>query len=129
MKRDEIIDILNGMCERCLMKGMLPTLMEVKTLCSTFDRFCNNNYKNDDDYSQDIVYFYNLAVKLHDSGYTSLGESYSIYNAILSADRVDFVETDNHIVEETVVKPVKLKRVNKLKEKDGVVDISDIVIS
>lgn len=129
MKRDEIIDILNGMCERCLMKGMLPTLMEVKTLCSTFDRFCNNNYKNDDDYSQDIVYFYNLAVKLHDSGYTSLGESYSIYNAILSADRVDFVETDNNIVEETVVKPVKLKRVNKLKEKDGVVDISDIVIS
>lgn len=126
MERNEIIDILNGMCERCLMKGMLSTLMEVKTLCSTFDRFCNNNYTNDGEYSQDVVYFYNLAVKLHDNGYTSLGESYSIYSAILSADRVDFVETDNHNVEETVVKPVKLKRNKKLKEEDGVVDISDI---
>ena len=30
MERNEIIDILNGMCERCLMKGMLPTLDEAK---------------------------------------------------------------------------------------------------
>lgn len=137
MERDEIIDILNGMCERCLMKGMLPTLMEVKTLCSTFDRFCNNNYTNDDEYSQDVVYFYNLAVKLHDSGYTSLGESYSIYSALLAADNIDFVETDEPLLEMTLdehpvesenivkVNPVKIKR-SKKKKDEGVVDITEI---
>ena len=72
MERNEIIDILNGMCERCLMKGMLPTLDEAKTLCDVFDRFRNNSYTNDEEYSKDIVYLYDLARKLHESGNTSL---------------------------------------------------------
>lgn len=137
MERNEMIDILNGMCERCLMNGMLPTLNEAKTLCEVFDRFCNNGYTNDEEYSSDIVYLYDLARKLHDSGNTSLGESYSIYSAILAADKIDFVETDEPLLPMTLdehpvepeniveVKPVKIKR-NKKKEDDGVVDISDI---
>ena len=127
MERIEMIDILNGMCERCLMKGFLPTLNEARTLCDTFDRFRNNSYINDEEYSRDIFYLYNLAVKLHESGNTSLEESYSIYNAILTADRIDFVETDIHIKEEIVkIEPVKIKKTKKQKEDVGVVDISDI---
>lgn len=117
-----MIDILNGMCERYLMNGMLTTLDEAKTLCDVFDRFRNNNYKNDEEYSQDILYFYNLAVKLHESGNTSLEESYSIYNAILTADRIDFVETEYTTVEK--IEPVKNKKTKKQKEDEGIVDIS-----
>ena len=129
MERSEMIDILNGMCERCLMKGLLPTLIEAKTLCDTFERFRNNNYINDEEYSKDVLYFYNLAIKLHDGGYTSLGESYSIYNAILSADSIDFVETNKHIEEVVIVESVKINRSNKSKENDSVVNISDKVMS
>ena len=137
MERNEMIDILNGMCERCLMNGMLTTLNEVKTLCEVFDRFHNNGYTSDEEYSSDVVYFYDLARKLHESGNTSLEESYSIYSAILSADKIDFVETnepllemslDEHPVEsENVVeiKPVKIKR-GKKKEDEGVIDITEI---
>lgn len=146
MDRNEILNILNGMSERCLMKGMISTLDDAKLLCDTFDRFYNNDYANDKEYSQDILYLYNLATKLHESGNTSLEESYSIYSALLSADSVDFVEIDDsvenheenelneveHIVEETKVNinPIKLKKNNKkTKDDDCVVDISDIVIS
>lgn len=143
MDRNEMLNILNGMSERCLMRGMITTLDDAKLLCDTFDRFYNNDYTNDKEYSQDILYLYDLATKLHESGNTSLEESYSIYNAILSADKVDFVETDLHIpvdLEEdkgvdkesvVIVKPVKIKRNKSKKTKDdeGVVDISDIVIS
>ena len=122
MERIEMIDILNGMCERYLMNGMLTTLDEAKTLCDVFDRFRNNNYKNDEEYSQDILYFYNLAVKLHESGNTSLEESYSIYNAILTADRIDFVETEDTTVKK--IEPVKNKKTKKQKEDEGIVDIS-----
>jgi hypothetical protein len=137
MERNEMIDILKGMCERCLVKGMFSTLNEVKTLCEVFNRFSNNIYTNDEEYSNDILYLYNLAVKLHVSGNTSLEESYSIYSAILAADKIDFVETndllspmtiDEHPIEsENIVeaKPVKNKR-GKKKEDVGVVDISDI---
>ena len=139
MERNEIIDVLNGMCERCLMKGIISTLDEAKTLCEVFDRFRNNSYTNDEEYSSDIVYLYNLAGKLHESGNTSLEESYSIYSAILAADKIDFVETDEpllamaldeHPVEsETIVevKPVKIKR-SKKKEDEGVVDISEMTV-
>ena len=139
MERNEIIDVLNGMCERCLMKGIISTLDEAKTLCEAFDRFRNNSYINDEEYSSDIVYLYNLAGKLHESGNTSLEESYSIYSAILAADKIDFVETDEpllamtldeHSVEsETIVevKPVKIKR-SKKKEDEGVVDISEMTV-
>jgi hypothetical protein len=128
MERNEMIDILNGMCERCLMKGMLPTLMEAKTLCDTFDRFRNNNYTSDGEYSQDILYFYNLARKLHESGNTSLEESYSIYNAILAADRIDFVETGIPVKDEEIIKiePIKIKKSKKKKEDEGVIDITEI---
>ena len=127
MERIEMIDILNGMCERCLMKGILPSLMEARTLCDTFDRFRNNKYTDDEEYSRDIFYLYNLAKKLHDSGYTSLEESYSIYNAILTADRIDFIETDISVKEENVkTEPIKIKKTKKQKEDIGVVDISDI---
>lgn len=143
MDRNEIHNILNGMCERCLMRGMISTLDDAKLLCDTFDRFCNNDYTNDKEYSQDILYLYDLATKLHESGNTSLGESYSIYSALLHIDKVDFVETDRLIPVEleedkdvdkesvVVVKPVKIKRNKSKKTKDdeGVVDISDIVIS
>lgn len=109
MDRHEIVDILNGMCERCLIRGLISTLDDVKTLYDVFDRFRKNRYTNDVDYSNDIVYLYNLGVKLHESGNTSLEESYSIYSAILSADRVDFVET-----------------VDDLKSEVDIIDISDI---
>jgi hypothetical protein len=95
MERKEMIDILNGMCERCLIKGMISTLDDAKVLCEVFDRFSKSNYINDDEYSGDVLYLYNLAVRLHKSGNTSLEESYSIYNAILTADRIEFVETIN----------------------------------
>lgn len=128
MERNEIIDILNGMCERCLMKGFIQTIEEAKTLYEVFDRFRNNNYVNDEVYSSDILYFYNLATKLHDGGHTLLEESYSIYNAILAADRIDFVEIDEPVIVEEVVsvKPIKQKNSKKKKEVDGVIDISDI---
>jgi hypothetical protein len=146
MDRNEIHNILNGMCERCLMRGMISTLDDAKLLCDTFDRFCNNDYTNDKEYSQDILYLYDLATKLHESGNTSLEESYSIYSVLLSADSVDFVEINDsvenheenglneveHIVEETIVKidPIKFKKNNKkTKDDEDVVDISDIVIS
>ena len=146
MERNEMIDILNGMCERCLMNGMLTTLDEAKTLCDVFDRFRNNRYTNDEEYSSDIVYLYKLSTKLHENGYTSLEESYSIYSAILAADSIDFVESDNIVIEEVeeneigedsvIVEPIilnvgeepliKKKRSKKSKKEDGVVDISDI---
>jgi flagellar motor component MotA len=138
MERNEIIDVLNGMCERCLMRGIISTLDEAKTLCEVFDRFRNNSYTNDEVYSSDIMYLYNLAGKLHKSGNTSLEESYSIYSAILAADKIDFVETDEPLLAMTLdehpvetennveVKPVKIKRSKKSKKEDGVVDISDI---
>lgn len=139
MERNEMIDILNGMCERCLMKGMLPTLMEAKTLCDTFDRFRNISYVDDKEYSMDIFYLYNLATRLHESGYTSLEESYSIYNAILAADSVDFVKPADNVESIITVEPVilnehidetvvKNKRGKKTKEKsDGVIDAADIM--
>lgn len=139
MERNEIIDVLNGMCERCLMRGIISTLDEAKTLCEVFDRFRNNSYTNDEVYSSDIMHLYNLAGKLHESGNTSLEESYSIYSAILAADKIDFVETDEpllamsldeHPVEsESIVevKPVKIKR-SKKKEDEGVVDISEMTV-
>lgn len=116
----EMIDILNGMCERCLMKGIITSLDDAKTLCEVFDRFCNKKYTNDKEYSGDIVYLYELAVKLHDGGYTSLGESYSIYNALLAADRIDFVEVDEYNDENDVnkIEPVKIKKRGGRKEND-----------
>ena len=140
MEKNEMIDILNGMCERCLMKGIISTLDEAKTLCDVFDRFRNNRYINDEEYSSDIVYLYGLAKKLHESGNTSLEESYSIYSAILAADKIDFVETDEPLLPMTLVehpdesenivetKPIKNKRNRKSKDDDGVVDISDITL-
>lgn len=137
MERNEMIDILNGMCERCLMNGMLPTLDEAKTLCDVFDRFRNIKYSNDEEYSSDILYLYGLARKLHESGNTSLEESYSIYSAILAADKIDFVETDEPLLAMTLdehpveseniveVKPVKDKH-SKKKGDEGVVDITEI---
>lgn len=111
MERKEMISILNGMCERCLIRGLVPTLDEAKTLYEVFERFSERKYTNDGEYSADVLYLYNLGVKLHESGNTSLEESYSIYNAILCADRIDFIET-NEIVQEKVVKNdvVKIKR-------------------
>jgi hypothetical protein len=127
MEREEIINVLNGMCERCLMKGIFSTLMEAKTLCDTFDRFKNNNFKNDEEYSATIVYFHNLAVKLHESGNTSLGESYSLYSAILAADSIDFVESGENIVNDVIkIEPTKLKRSNRSKDND-VIDVTDNV--
>ena len=140
------------MCERCLIKGLIQSLEDAKKLYDVFDRFRNNGYVRDDEYSDDILYFYNLATKLHKSGNTSLEESYSIYNAILAADMIDFVETDvnvdvENINKENIVKvepvviekekddeleSVKLKRSKpsrskKVKDEDvGVIDISDI---
>lgn len=154
MERKEIIDTLNGMCERCLIKGLIQSLDDARKLYDVFDRFRNNGYVRDDEYSDDILYFYNLATELHKSGNTSLEESYSIYNAILAADNIDFVETDDnadveHISEEKIVKvepvviekekdvdvePVKVKRSKSSRSKKvnaedvGVIDISDISI-
>ena len=138
MERNEIIDVLNGMCERCLMKGIITTLDDAKTLYEVFDRFQQSNYKNDEEYSSDILYLYNLGVKLHASGNTSLEESYSIYSAILAADKIDFVESESFESVEPIVvkhqnedkpKTDKIKRSKKTKEDVGVVDISDIVVS
>lgn len=130
MERVEMIDILNGMCERCLMKGIVSTLDDAKILYDTFDRFRNNRYMNDEEYTGDISYLYNLAMNLHESGNTTLGESYSIYAALLAADKIDFVETDMPIEEEIItVEPVKIKRSKKVKTEEGVVDISDITMS
>lgn len=126
MERKKMLDILRAMCERCLMKGLIQTLDEAKELYEVFDRFRNSNYINDEEYSGDILYFYNLAVKLHESGDTSLEESYSIYNAILTADRIDFVETEDATVEK--IEPVKNKKTKKQKEDEGIVDISDIKV-
>ena len=150
MERKEIIDTLNGMCERCLIKGLIQSLDDARKLYDVFDRFRNNGYVRDDEYSDDILYFYNLATELHKSGNTSLEESYSIYNAILAADMIDFVETGidadiEHINEEKIIKvepvviekdvetePVKVKRSKhsrskKVKAEDvGIIDISDI---
>jgi hypothetical protein len=110
MDRKEMIDILNGMCERCLMKGVITTLNEAKSMCEVFDRFSKNNYENDGEYTEDILYLYNLASVLHNGGHTSLGESYSIYNAILTADNIDFVESNKPIEESfNEIKAVKLK--------------------
>ena len=130
MERDEMIDILNGMCERCLMKGVIQTLIDAKKIYDVFDRFSTNNYKNDKEYSDDILYLYNLAKILHESGKTSLEESYSIYNAILTADRIDFIETKEPVTEDVIkVEPVKLKKSKKSnKADDDIVDISDITI-
>ena len=144
MERTEMIEVLNGMCERCLIKGIISTLESAKEIYDVFDRFSTNNYKNDEEYSDDILYLYNLAVKLHKSGNTLLEESYSIYNAILCADNVDFVETDKHN-DDIIQKPVELKSTNdditqktvknkrskKVKDEveHGVIDISDISIS
>lgn len=107
MERIEIINILNGMCERCIMKGIFSTLDDVKELYDTFDRF-RNNYYDDEKYSSDIMYFYKLANKLHDSGNTSLVESHSIFSAILAADNIDYVESNNHNVYESmeVIPPI-----------------------
>ena len=130
MERVEMIDILNGMCERCLMKGIVSTLDDAKMLYDTFDRFRNNRYMNDEEYTGDISYLYNLAMNLHESGNTTLGESYSIYAALLAADELDFVETDMPVEEEIItVEPVKIKRSKKVKTEEGVVDISDIAMS
>lgn len=134
MERVEMINVLNGMCERCLVKGIISTLKDAKTLCEVFDRFYENDYINDEEYSNDVLYLYNLAVVLHESGYTSLEESYSIYNAILTADKIDFVETTKNVetIDPVVLdkssdsKSVKNKRNKKSKVDDGIVDISDI---
>lgn len=134
MERNEMIDVLNGMCERCLMKGIITTLDDAKEMCEVFDRFRNKKYTNDDEYSDDIVYLYNLATNLHVSGNTSLEESYSIYNAILTADRIDFVETVENIEPVVIKKVVEEKKVKnkhnkKLKEDEGIVNIEDIIVS
>ena len=130
MGREEMLDILNGMCERMLMKGLIETLDDAKKLCDVFYRFSTNNYTNDKEYSDDILYLYNKAVLLHSKGYTSLEESYSIYNAILFADGVDFVDTGKHVQLEIVEQsPVKFKHSSISKKDDSVVDISDIVVS
>jgi hypothetical protein len=99
MERIEMLDVIKGMCERCLVKGLISTIEDAKILCEVFDRFRNINYINDDEYSKDIMHFYNLAVSLHNNGHTTLEESYSIYNALLSADGVDFVEVNESVDE------------------------------
>lgn len=128
MDRNEMINILNGICERCLMKGLISKVEDAKTLYEVFDRFSNLKYTNDEEYSRDILYFYNLGVQLHENRYTTLEESYSIYNAILSADRIDFVETKEPVMEEVIkVEPVKLNCCKKSKNNEVVVNKSDII--
>ena len=129
MERNEIIDILNGMCERCLIKGIITTLDDAKTLCDVFSRFRNNDYTKDEEYSRDVLYLYNLAVNLHENRCTTLEESYSIYSAILAADKVEYVEIKENVVKDEIVKvaPLKIKKSKKTKVDDGVVDISDIM--
>lgn len=121
MERNEINAILNGMCERCLIKGMISTIDEANELCDVFDRFLNSGYTNDVEYSNDVMYLYNLGVKLHESGNTSLEESYSIYSALLAADSIDFIE-----IKDFVEDVVKSKRNKKSNIDDEVVDITDI---
>lgn len=121
MEKNEINAILNGMCERCLIKGMISTIDEANELCDVFDRFLNSGYTNDVEYSNDVMYLYNLGVKLHESGNTSLEESYSIYSALLAADTIDFIE-----IKDFVEDVVKSKRNKKSNINDGVVDITDI---
>ena len=104
-----MINILKVMCERCLVKGLFSTMEDVKILCDNFDGFCNKKYTDDDEYSRYVLYFYNLAVLLHDKGYTSLEESYSIYNAILTADNVGFVEIDDDIENDRTIKVEQIK--------------------
>lgn len=152
MKRKEIIDILNGMCERCLIKGLIQSLDDARKLYDVFNRFRNNGYVKDEEYSIDILYLYNLATELHKSGNTTLEESYSIYNAILAADNIDFVETDIDISdidnnEENIIKvePIEIERDDikdepkknnsskksrskKSKGDDGVIDISEVTM-
>jgi hypothetical protein len=127
MERIEMLDVIKGMCERCLVKGLISTIEDAKILCEVFDRFRNINYTNDDEYSNDIMHFYNLAVSLHNNGHTTLEESYSIYNALLSADGVDFVEVNESVDEETVkVEPIKIKRRDISKVENVEDDISEI---
>lgn len=122
-----MLDVIKGMCERCLAKGLISTIEDAKILCEVFDRFRNINYTNDDEYSNDIMHFYNLAVSLHNNGHTTLEESYSIYNALLSADGVDFVEINESVDEETVkVEPIKIKRRDISKVENTEDDISEI---
>lgn len=152
MERKEIIDVLNGMCERCLIKGLIQSLDDARKLYDVFNRFRNNGYVKDEEYSEDILYLYNLATELHKSGNTSLEESYSIYNAILAADNIDFVETDvdisdigNNVENIIKVEPIEIEREDikdepkkynsskksrskKLKGDDDVIDISEITI-
>lgn len=97
------------------MKGLITTIEDAKILCEVFDRFSNLKYTNDEEYSRDILYFYNLGVKLHESGYISLEESYSIYSAVLAADSIDFIETEPAAEENTSVDFVKSKRGKKSK--------------
>lgn len=125
IKKEEIISIFKCVCERCLLKGMIETLEDAKKMYDVFNRFRINDYNNDEEYSSDILYLYNLSVKLHSLGYTSLEESYSIYNAILCADRIDFVEVNKPVIDKT--NGVKIKRTKKVeKEDNSVIDISDI---
>lgn len=127
MERIEMLDVIKGMCERCLVKGLISTIEDAKILCEVFDRFRNINYTNDDEYSNDIMHFYNLAVSLHNNGHTTLEESYSIYNALLSADGVDFVEVNESVDEETVkVESIKIKRRDIPKVENAEDDISEI---
>lgn len=152
MERKEIIDVLNGMCERCLINGLIQSLDDARKLYDVFNRFRNNGYVKDEEYSGDILYLYNLATELHKSGNTSLEESYSIYNAILAADNIDFVETDivisdidNNVENIIKVEPIEIKREDikdepkknnsskksrskKSKGEDGVIDISEITV-
>ena len=94
MERTAMIEVLNGMCERCLIKGIISTLEDAKILYDTFNRFRNNDYTKDEEYSRDVLYLYNLAVNLHENRCTTLEESYSIYSAILAADKVEFVDEE-----------------------------------
>ena len=152
MDRKEMINILNGMCERCLMEGLIQSLDDARKVYDVFNRFRNNGYVKDEEYSGDILYLYNLATELHKSGSTTLEESYSIYNAILAADNIDFVETDvdnsdidNNVENITKVEPIEIEREyikdepkknnsskksrsKKSKEENGVIDISEITI-
>lgn len=135
MERIEIINILNGMCERCIMKGILSTLDDVKELYDTFDRFRNNYYDDDEKYSSDIMYFYRLANELHDSGNTSLVESHSIFSAILAADNIDYVESNNHNVCESmeVIPPIVIdvessENFTNQNCDDSVIGISDMEV-
>ena len=128
MNRKEMIDILNGMCERCLMEGLIQSLDDARKVYDVFNRFRNNGYVKDEEYSEDILYLYNLATELHKSGNTSLEESYSIYNAILTADRIDFVETSEMVELSEYNNEEKIITVNPvvLSSEDNTVSIDNI---